>query len=255
MYRELPCVKVDGASAKEGIHPVVEEVPVMILVNGRHLATAMMSPVRLEEFVVGHLFTEGIIRSRDAIESVQVEKGTIRVLTRDHLRPLGPKRTILSGCGGSASFLDPAKLPKITSDYTVDTPRIAEAMKGVLDSEIHRLTGGVHVVGLASDRGVLCVREDIGRHNAMDRAIGYGLTEEIDLARTFVVSSGRISSEMARKCLVAGIPIVVSRSATTALAVELAEKNGLTICAFARGSRMNVYTHTHRIRITGGGPA
>ncbi|MDD1646833.1 MAG: formate dehydrogenase accessory sulfurtransferase FdhD, partial [Methanomicrobiales archaeon] len=203
----------------------------------------------------GHLFTEGIIRSRDAIESVQVEKGTIRVLTRDHLRPLGPKRTILSGCGGSASFLDPAKLPKITSDYTVDTPRIAEAMKGVLDSEIHRLTGGVHVVGLASDRGVLCVREDIGRHNAMDRAIGYGLTEEIDLARTFVVSSGRISSEMARKCLVAGIPIVVSRSATTVLAVELAEKNGLTICAFARGSRMNVYTHTHRIRITGGGPA
>jgi len=255
VYRELPCVKVDGASGKEGIHPVVEEVPVMILVNGRHLATAMMSPVRLEEFVVGHLFTEGIIRSRDAIESVQVEKGTIRVLTRDHLRPLGPKRTILSGCGGSASFLDPAKLPKITSDYTVDTPRIAEAMKGVLDSEIHRLTGGVHVVGLASDRGVLCVREDIGRHNAMDRAIGYGLTEEIDLARTFVVSSGRISSEMARKCLVAGIPIVVSRSATTALAVELAEKNGLTICAFARGSRMNVYTHTHRIRITGGGPA
>ena len=255
MYRELPCVKVDGASAKEGIHPVVEEVPVMILVNGRHLATAMMSPVRLEEFVVGHLFTEGIIRSRDAIESVQVEKGTIRVLTRDHLRPLGPKRTILSGCGGSASFLDPAKLPKVTSEYTVDTPRIAEAMKGVLDSEIHRLTGGVHVVGLASDRGVLCVREDIGRHNAMDRAIGYGLTEEIDLARTFVVSSGRISSEMARKCLVAGIPIVVSRSATTVLAVELAEKNGLTICAFARGSRMNVYTHTHRIRITGGGPA
>ena len=255
MYRELPCVKVDGATAKEGTHPVVEEVPVMILVNGRHLATAMMSPVRLEEFVVGHLFTEGIIRSRDAIESVQVEKGTIRVLTRDHLRPLGPKRTILSGCGGSASFLDPAKLPKITSDYTVDTPRIAEAMKGVLDSEIHRLTGGVHVVGLASDRGVLCVREDIGRHNAMDRAIGYGLTEEIDLARTFVVSSGRISSEMARKCLVAGIPIVVSRSATTVLAVELAEKNGLTICAFARGSRMNVYTHTHRIRITGGGPA
>ncbi|MDD1652074.1 MAG: formate dehydrogenase accessory sulfurtransferase FdhD [Methanomicrobiales archaeon] len=255
MYRELPCVKVDGATAKEGTHPVVEEVPVMILVNGRHLATAMMSPVRLEEFAVGHLFTEGIIRSRDDIESVQVEKGTIRVLTRDHLRPLGPKRTILSGCGGSASFLDPAKLPKITSEYTVETSRIAAAMKGVLDSEIHRLTGGVHVVGLASDRGVLCVREDIGRHNAMDRAIGYGLSEGIDLARTFVVSSGRISSEMARKCLVAGIPIVVSRSATTALAVELAEKNGLTICAFARGTRMNVYTHTHRIRVTGDGLA
>lgn len=254
MYRDVPCVKVDGASTREGTHPVVEEVPVMILVNGRHLATAMMSPVRLEEFAVGHLFTEGIIRSPDAIESVQVEKQTIRVLTRDHLRPLGPKRTILSGCGGSASFLDPEKLPKITSDYSVDTALIAESMKTVLDSEIHRLTGGVHVVGLVSDQGILCVREDIGRHNALDRAIGYGLTEGIDLSRTFVVSSGRISSEMARKCLMAGIPLVVSRSATTALALDLAAKNGLTVCAFARGSRMNVYTHPHRIRITGGGP-
>jgi FdhD protein len=253
MYRDLPCVKIDGASAREGTHPVVEEVPVMILVNGRHLATAMMSPGRLEEFAVGHLFTEGIITSRDAIESVQVEKQTIRILTRDHLRPLGPKRTILSGCGGSASFLDPAKLPKITSDYTLDTASIAHAMKQVLDSEIHRLTGGVHVVGLASGEGVLCVREDIGRHNAMDRAIGYALMEGIDLSRTFLVSSGRISSEIARKCLVAGIPIVVSRSATTVLALDLAEKNGLTVCAFARGSRMNVYTHPHRIRVSGAG--
>jgi FdhD protein len=253
MYREVPCVKVDGSSAQEGTHPVVEEVPVMILVNGRHLVTAMMSPVRLEEFAVGHLFTEGIITSPEAIESVQVEKQTIRVLTRDHLRPLGPKRTILSGCGGSASFLDPAKLPKVTSDYTVGTALIGESMKKVLDSEIHRLTGGVHVVGLASDQGILCIREDIGRHNALDRAIGHALMEGIDRSRTFVVSSGRISSEMARKCLVAGIPIVVSRSATTALALDLAGKNGLTVCAFARGSRMNVYTHPHRIRITGDG--
>ncbi|MDD1656300.1 MAG: formate dehydrogenase accessory sulfurtransferase FdhD, partial [Methanomicrobiales archaeon] len=65
MYRDFPCVKVDGVSAREGTHPVVEEVPVMILVNGRHLVTAMMSPVRLEEFAVGHLFTEGIITSPD----------------------------------------------------------------------------------------------------------------------------------------------------------------------------------------------
>jgi len=253
VYRELPCVKVDGTTATEAMHPVVEEVPVMILVNGRHLATAMMSPVRLEEFAVGHLFTEGIITSCDAIESVQVEKQTIRVLTRDHLRPLGPKRTILSGCGGSSSFLDPAKLPKIDSDYSVGTWQVSDAMKQVLDSEIHRLTGGVHVVGLASDEGVLCIREDIGRHNALDRVIGFALAEGINRPRTFLVSSGRISSEMARKCLVAGIPIVVSRSATTALALELAGKNGLTVCAFARGSRMNVYTHPHRIRITGDG--
>lgn len=260
IYRELPITRIDGASAERTGHPVVEEVPISILVNGRQLTLAMMSPVQLEEFALGHLFTEGIIRGPASIESIQVEKQTIRVLTKEPFKVIGPRRTLLSGCGGSSSSLDPAKLPKIPPGFQIGARALLSAMKTVLDSEIHRLTGGLHVVGLFTDEGLVARREDIGRHNAMDRVIGYGLGEATDFGHSFVVSSGRISSEMARKCLVAGIPVAVSRSATTTLAVELAERNGLTICGFARGGRMNVYSHPERITgvdqvPTGGSPA
>lgn len=247
IYRELPITRIDGDSAERTEHPVVEEVPISILVNGRQLTLAMMSPVQLEEFAVGHLFTEGIIRSAGSIESIQVEKQTIKVLTKEPFKVIGPRRTILSGCGGSSSSLDPAKLPKIPPGFEIGAQALFSAIKTVLDSEIHRLTGGVHVVGLFAGEGMICTREDIGRHNALDRVIGYGLGKGTDFSRTFVVSSGRISSEMARKCLIAGIPVAVSRSATTTLAVEIAERNGLTICGFARGGRMNVYSHPERI--------
>ncbi len=96
--------------------------------------------------------------------------------------------------------------------------------------------------------------EDIGRHNAVDRVIGYGLRAGIDFSRTFVVSSGRISSEMVRKCLIANIPVIISRSATTTLSVEIAEKTGLTIVGFVRAGKMNIYTHPRRISGTGSVP-
>ncbi len=109
------------------------------------------------------------------------------------------------------------------------------------------MTGGIHVVGLAGIDGVHTVAEDIGRHNALDRVIGYALQHDIDLSHCYAVISGRISSEMARKCLVANIPLIVSRGATTTLAIHLAQGKGLTIIGFVRGRKMNIYTHPERI--------
>ena len=88
---------------------------------------------------------------------------------------------------------------------------------------------------------------DIGRHNALDRLCGQALVQGIELGQSWVVSSGRISSEMVRKCLVAGIPLIASRGATTTLAVNLAGGNGLTVIGFVRGGGMNVYTNPHRV--------
>jgi FdhD protein len=90
--------------------------------------------------------------------------------------------------------------------------------------------------------------EDIGRHNALDKAIGYGLKHDVDFSRTIIASSGRISSEMIRKCLIANIPIIASRGATTTLAIRLGEQSGLTILGFVRGQKMNIYTGIERIR-------
>ena len=247
MSRAVPCLKVDGDLCEKTPHEVVEELPIAVFVNGRHAMTAMMSPVDLEDFVTGYLFTEQIIKGLDDIESIKVEQNRISVITKNLFRVLGPKKTILSGCGGSTSFIDPGKLPKIQSTFTISANAIRAAQRSLSDSVLHKATGGIHLVALLDREKVLTVAEDIGRHNAVDRVIGFGLRHHLDFSRTYVISSGRISSEMVRKCLVANIPVIVSRSATTTLAVQIAGETGLTVIAFARGGKMNIYTHPERI--------
>jgi FdhD protein len=247
MYRELSCTRVDAKGARKATDPVAEEVPATVTVNGRQVATAMTSPEGLEEFALGFLFTEGIIRGKGDIDSLQLEKNGVKVITKDLLRVVGPRRTILSGCGGSASFLDPSKLPKVTSSLAVPAEEISLLTKDLLQSDIHQLTGGVHVVGLCGGGQLMAKAFDIGRHNALDRVAGQALLRGIDLGQAYVLSSGRISSEMVRKCLVAGIPLIASRGATTTLAVSLAEKNGLTVIGFVRAGGMNIYTNPHRV--------
>ena len=243
----MPCIKADGNTFEKVLHEVVEEVPIALFVNGRHAMTAMMSPVQLEEFVTGYLYTEQIIKGIDEIESIRTEKNRISVITKNLFKVLGPKKTILSGCGGSVSFIDAEKLPKIQSDFTITPKKIEESVRNALASELHRTTGGSHVVALLNNENLLYVSEDIGRHNAVDRVIGFGLRAGIDFSSTFIVSSGRISSEMVRKCLIANIPMIISRSATTTLSVEIAEKTGLTIIGFVRAGKMNIYSRSQRI--------
>ena len=251
MYQKIPCIKVEGEKAKTDLHEVIEEVPMALFVNGRHAMTAMMSPVQLEDFVTGYLYTEQIIKTIDEIESIRIEKNRMSVITKNLFKVLGPKKTILSGCGGSTSFIDTEKLPKISSGYSISTADIWNSVKAVLNSDLHIKTGGIHIVALLDREKIIAVSEDIGRHNALDRVIGFALRNNVDLNKTWVIVSGRISSEMVRKCLIAGIPIIVSRGATTTLAVETAEKTGLTVVGFARSSKMVVYTHGQRIEGAG----
>ncbi len=255
MFEKIPCTRVDGDSRETGVHEVVQEVPVAVFVNGMHLMTAVTSPGRYEEYVTGYLFTEQVIRTPADIESIRVEQNRISVLTTNPFTVTGPKKTILSGCGGSTSYIDIKKLPKINSDILIPAGNLPAGLKKVLNSELHRITGGIHIVALFSGEDVVTVSEDIGRHNALDRVIGFGLTHGVDFSQTWIAVSGRISSEMARKCLVANIPVIVSRGATTTLAVEIGEKAGLTIVGFLRVGKMVIYTHPERIGTSGAGYA
>jgi FdhD protein len=248
MYKHVPCIKIDGTTVKPGTHEVIDEVPEALFVNGRHAMTSMMSPVGLEDFVTGYLFTEQIIKSADEIESIRIEKNRISVITKNLFKVLGPKKTILSGCGGATSYIDTTKLPRISSDFSLAPEVISSTVKSVLESELHNKTGGIHVVGLASEAGIIARSEDIGRHNALDRVIGYGLKNDVDFSSTFAICSGRISSEMVRKCLIASIPIIVSRGATTTLAITIAEETGLCVVGFVRSTKMNVYTHPEHVK-------
>ncbi|MDW7731808.1 MAG: formate dehydrogenase accessory sulfurtransferase FdhD [Methanolobus sp.] len=247
MFRELPCIKAEGESFSQDMHPVIEEMPLAVSVNGRHALTAMTSPVMLREFVIGFLYTERIIKGIEEIESIRFEENTASVLTTNPFKILTSQKTVLSGCGGSMSFLDIEKLPEIHSDMSIDSESIRISVKEALESELHVKTGGIHVVGLYGEESRITVVEDIGRHNALDRVIGYALEREIDLSRTYVICSGRISSEMVRKCLVANIPVIVSRGATTTLAIEIAKARGLTIIGFVRGKKMNIYSGGKRV--------
>lgn len=247
MFKELPCVKADGESFSQDLHPVIEEMPLAVSVNGRHALTAMTSPVMLREFVIGFLYTERIIKGVDEIESIRFEGNTASVLTTNPFKILTSQKTVLSGCGGSMSFLDVEKLPEISSDMSLNSEEIKISVKEALDSDLHVKTGGIHVVGLYGKKGRIAVVEDIGRHNALDRIIGHALEKDIDLSKTYVICSGRISSEMVRKCLVANIPVIVSRGATTTLAIDIAKARGLTIIGFVRGKKMNIYSGGERV--------
>ena len=165
------------------------------------------------------------------------------MLTTGKVSVRGGKKTILSGCGGDSSSIDIQKLPKVTSDLVLDPAWVHTAIKNVLDSDLHIRTGGIHVVGLISKNEILTKTEDIGRHNALDRVIGYAL-------RTGVLISGRISSEMSRKCILAGISVIALRGATTSLAIEMAAVTGLTIIGVVRGGKMNIYTSPGRVQGT-----
>ncbi len=281
MYSTVPCIKYDNGSMVPSSHEVVIEVPLSVFVNGRHALTAMVSPTLLEEFVTGLLYTERIIRKLEDIESLHIEENrdnkrdrnrdrngdrnrdrnrdksekidvtsplSASVLTKDPFSIMFSGKTVLSGCGGDTSYLDANRLPKIQSDLVINVSAIKTIMKETLVSDLHTRTGGIHIVGLFGPEGKVCVIEDIGRHNALDRAIGYGLKHGVDFSRTIVTCSGRLSSEMVRKCLVANIPVIASRGATTTLAISMAEQAGLTIIGFVRSQKMNIYTGVERVR-------
>jgi FdhD protein len=262
LFKEYPCLKLDGTElggtglgmteldgkeAAESACNVVEEVPLSIFINGRHFVTAMISPHMREEFILGHLFSERIIRGLSEVESLEIEGNVARAIIRNPMKTLLPRRPIVSGCGGIASYLDESKLSIIPSDLMIDKEEIFKAMKAISLSDVHKATGGVHSVGLFDKNGAVCIAEDIGRHNALDKVVGYSLKKEVDFGRTFAASTGRISSDMAMKCSSVGIPIVVSRGATTSLALKIGKRTGLTIVGFVRGKRLNVYTNPQRL--------
>ncbi len=261
MYSTVPCIKYDNGSMVPSSHEVVMEVPLAVFVNGRHALTAMVSPTMLEEFVTGFLYTERIIRKLDDIESLHIEESRSKnekiknisalsasVLTKDPFSIMLSGKTVLSGCGGDTSYMDADRLPKIQSDLVTDVLTIKSIMKETMVSDLHTRTGGIHIVGLFGPDGKICIIEDIGRHNALDRAIGYGLKHGVDFSKTIVTCSGRLSSEMVRKCLMANIPVIASRGATTTLAISMGEQAGLTIIGFVRSQKMNIYTGVERVR-------
>jgi len=237
----------------DGVADVVAiEEPLEIRVDGSPLAVTMRTPGHDEELALGFMYGEGLIDGpRPAGLTDDFAANTIEV-AGPLLRDPGTRNFYTSSsCGvcGKGALEEVA----VHSPPLPDGPTIARALAADLPSRLEQptfeRTGGVHATGLFTAGGELrWTREDVGRHNAMDKVIGRALLEGLlPLSEHLLCVSGRLSFELVQKAAVAGAPILIGVGAPSSLAIELAADRGLTLCGFARRGTLNVYTRPERI--------
>ncbi|UCF31270.1 MAG: formate dehydrogenase accessory sulfurtransferase FdhD [bacterium] len=247
-----------GNRPTEEAIPIVREVPVTLYVNGRELITLVTTGDANRELALGFLLSEGFIRDKKDLKSVRedVQSGAVEVTVTGDLsevHELWEKRTVTSGCGKGATFysvLDSIQARPVGGGFSVTPAQIYHLM-GELHSmsELYRETRGVHNSALADREQILMFRDDIGRHNAVDKIRGAAFLHDIALHDKMIVTTGRLSSEIVIKVAKMGLPILVSRSAPTTLAIDLAERVNLTTIGYVRGDRMTVYTGFDRVKL------
>jgi len=269
----LPGEGRPGGTAERADVLAAEE-PLGIRVNGTALSMTMRTPGDDIELAAGFLVSEAIVSSPSQISGMKVCDGTtcghvdhdeLGNIVDVTLGPgvtvaLGARRNFLttSACGvcGKASIQDICSLPEagVADDPIRVRPEVLASLPDRLRAaqRVFASTGGLHAAGLFTSDGELIVaREDVGRHNAVDKVVGWALlTGRLPLSGCILLVSGRASFELVQKAVLAGVPLLAAVSAPSSLAVELADQGGLTLVGFLRGASMNVYTCGHRVAAT-----
>ncbi|WP_246191367.1 formate dehydrogenase accessory sulfurtransferase FdhD [Aureimonas leprariae] len=244
-----------------GERAVPEEVAVAISVDGSTHAVMMASPRDVEDLGLGLTLSERIVshpREIERIEVVETEAGLdcqIR-LDPERGRTYVARRRQMTGpvgcglCGVESLELAAPVLPVVRAEPRFDPAMLAEAMEAMArEQRLGRETRAVHAAGFfAPDRGLMVVREDVGRHNALDKVVGHLARNDVDSASGFVAITSRVSVELIQKTAVMGSALIVAVSAPTALAIDEAERAGVTLVAVARGAEFEVFTHPRRLR-------
>jgi FdhD protein len=255
-------LRVDDGVVIERPDTLAVEEPLEIRVGGRPVTVTMRTPGHDIDLAIGFLVTEGLVaRPSDVTSATACADNVVDVTIAGELPELSVQRNFYttSSCGmcGKASI----DAVRTTSAYDVAAdPVVVEG--GVLVSLPARLreaqrvfdrTGGLHAAGLfTADGELLCLREDVGRHNAVDKVVGWAVPAgRLPAAGTVLQVSGRASFELVQKAVMAGIPVLAAVSAPSSLAVELAEETGLTLVGFLRGTSYNVYAGAHRLAALG----
>jgi FdhD protein len=269
--RRVTRICIDEAGVSERADLLAVEEPVGIRIGGQAVSMTMRTPGDDIDLAAGFLFSEGIISSAADIASIRIcdgsqcghdhetddEMGNIADVT---LRPgltAGPRRNFLtsSACGvcGKASIAE-LRVPgrfRLDEDLTQVPAGVLAGLPDALRSaqRVFERTGGLHAAGLFSSAGeLLAVREDVGRHNAVDKVVGWALQGGLlPLRGCLLLVSGRASFELVQKAVLAGVPVLAAVSAPSSLAAELADDAGLTLVGFVRGGSMNVYTGPQRV--------
>ena len=227
-------MRIEGNEIFEIEERLPGEVELEIFVNGEHFAKAMITPSQEREFVAGHLRYRGLIEDASQIISLKVEgsKAWADIKpTSETVREVETEWAV-----GEADLI-------VRADW------ILANLLVTLDSDLYKKTGGTHTSSLCRGEAILATAEDVGRLNTLDKVFGWGILRGLDLERCYVVTSGRITSATVEKVERFNLPLVASKGAVTTLAVEMAEKRGMTLVGFAREMRMNVYVGGDRVTL------
>jgi len=239
---------------------IAEEVPISLVYNGLPYVVMLATPTDLEEFALGFSITEGIIKTPQELLSARIYNRSngieVQLKIPDQrfqcLADKGRNLTGRTGCGlcGASTLRQAIRQPKpVKGDLTLSAAELRSALMDIKQHQkLNQLTGAVHAAAwTAPGQGILYIREDVGRHNALDKLIGFLLRSGKDLTAGFVIVTSRASYEMVQKTAWVGITLLVAVSAPTGLAIRLADEAGLTLIGFARDDQHVVYTHPQRL--------
>ncbi|MEI9976735.1 MAG: formate dehydrogenase accessory sulfurtransferase FdhD [Ignavibacteriota bacterium] len=258
----VPIGRVEGCSTSRADDFLAVEEALEIRLGNRSLSITMRTPGNDFELATGFLHAEGLIRDISQIRSMgrPSDGGTDIVvveLVSEPVAPVQAQRNFLmtSACGvcGKASLqdLEVNACPILPPDDIVLSPEIIHRLPDALRraQSIFESTGGLHAAARFTLQGELqCLREDVGRHNAVDKLVGAALLDRrMPMSQSLLLVSGRASFELVQKALTAGIPVMAAVGAPSSLAVATAERSGMTLIGFLRNGRFNVYTGSHRI--------
>jgi FdhD protein len=249
---------------------ITEEVPVAMIYNDVPFAVMMVTPLDLEDFALGFSLSEGLIGTPEELQSVEVNPRlegvelAMRVAstTVENRAGKGGERLLpgRSGCGlcGARMLEDAVRHPSpVGQGPKIEAASLERALDSLRASQpVNTATGSVHAAAwVGIDGAIAIVREDVGRHNALDKLIGAMVKADVDPQKGFLVVTSRASYEMATKAASAGITLMAAISAPTALAIHLAENTGLTLVGFARPGSYVIYTHPQRLLHAAGASA
>lgn len=236
---------------------IIQEKRIAIYLNGRKLLSVIALPQDSDAHVVGFLMSEGVIEKLSDILSIYVSLDNELIdiqakIVEKNLKNLFHEKTLTSGCCVGVTGNDGSMSKFIATNFYFKASTIFEKLQNFEDNcQLFTLTGCVHKAMLIyfSPKGLKELAcEDIGRHNAIDKVLGRSLLKGLDVSRSALIVSGRLSQEMVVKAAMSNIPVVISRAASTYLGIKTANELGITLIGFARDKSMLVYTHDFRIK-------
>ena len=233
-----------------------DEYPISLLINGYEIAVFQLTKYNLDDWTYGYLFSEGFIQDANEINSIVIneELSTINVTLRTNFEEeqfFSKKKHYTAGCGRGVTFFsmtDVKNFTKVTSKVSYQLSFLLKKRSEFAQrSELYLETGGMHGACIVDEDGSITIREDIGRHNAVDKIIGYAIKNHLQPERLMLLTTGRVSYEMLSKAAKFGFPVIGSRTAATKQAVQLAKYLNLEVVGYLRGKMATIYTTAGRV--------